>query len=53
VRGGTGARLTRDQERAARLEVSARLGHAREAITTAYCGKKVTARTTPARKTPT
>ena len=42
VRGGRGEHLTREQERTARLEVSARLGHAREAVTGAYFGKTMT-----------
>ena len=42
LRGGGGDRLTREQERSARLEVSARLGHARVAITSAYYGPVMT-----------
>ena len=44
VRGGSGSQLTRSQERAARLEVSARLGHVRESVTSAYCGPVMTGR---------
>ena len=42
VRGGTDQHLSREQERAARLEVSARLGHTRTSITSAYFGKTMT-----------
>ena len=44
VRGGSGKNLSREQERSARLEVSARLGHARESISSAYYGKIMTRR---------